>query len=147
MITNLWLGMTLFLKPSGHCRAQMYGILSQAFKTWHLVTARRIAAKSVAAKISTEAHADARIAAEAKVESAAREFAASHIAGVDARIAQEAVAKAEAIMKLAAGATADPSPSPSTGHSTNIYGHSLLNTHISELVTKMYTSIPKWSLT
>ena len=145
MITNLWSGMTLFLKPSGHCRAQMYGILSQAFNTWHLVTARKIAAKSVAARISAEAHADARIAAEAKVESAAREFAASHIAGVDARIAQEAVAKAEAIMKLAAGATADPSPS--TGHSTNIYGHSLSNTHISELDTKMYPSIPKWSLT
>jgi hypothetical protein len=42
MITNLQLGMTLFLKPSGHCRAQMHSISSQAFKTWCLVTARRI---------------------------------------------------------------------------------------------------------
>ena len=33
MITNLQSGMTLFLKPSGHWRAQMYNISSQAFKT------------------------------------------------------------------------------------------------------------------
>ena len=78
--------------------------------------------RSPAARISAAAPADARIAAEAKVEFAAREFAASHLAGVDARIAQEAVAKAEAIMKLAVEAKADPSPS--TGHFTDIYGHS-----------------------
>jgi hypothetical protein len=34
MITNLQLGMTLFLKPSGHCLAQMYSLSSQVFKTW-----------------------------------------------------------------------------------------------------------------
>ena len=86
------------------------------------MTAWRIAAESKAARISAEVHANARIAVEAKAESAAREFVASHLAGVDAIIAQEAVAKAEAIMKLAAEAKADPSPS--IGHSTNIYGHS-----------------------
>ena len=59
---------------------------------------------------------------EANAESAAREFAAGHLAGVDARITQETVAKAGAIMKLAVEAKVDPSPS--TGHSTNIYGHS-----------------------
>ena len=71
---------------------------------------------------STEAHANTRIAVEANAESAAREFAASHLAGVDARITQETVAKAGAIMKLAVEAKVYPSPS--TGHSTDIYGHS-----------------------
>ncbi len=153
MITNLQSGMTLFLKPSGHWRAQMYNISSQAFKTWCLVTAWRIAAESKSARISAEVHANARIAVEAKAESAAREFAASHLAGVDAIIAQEAVAKAEAIMKLAAEAKADPSPS--IGHSTNIYGHSQQYYHhqekyvafLQELLSdiKRFSSFPRHS--
>ena len=71
---------------------------------------------------SMEAHADTRIAVEANAKSAAREFAASHLAGVDARITQETAAKAGAIMKLALEAKVDPSPP--TGHSADIYGHS-----------------------
>ncbi len=34
MITNLQSGMTLFLKPSEHCRAKMYSLSSQDFMTW-----------------------------------------------------------------------------------------------------------------
>jgi len=71
---------------------------------------------------STKAHANTRIAVDANAKSAAREFAASHLAGVDARITQETVAKAGAVMKLAVEAKVDHSPS--TGHSTDIYGHS-----------------------
>jgi len=65
MITNLHSGMTLFLKPSEHCRAQIYSLSSQDFMTWSLVTARRIATESEAARISAKAHAEAiRIAVE-----------------------------------------------------------------------------------
>jgi hypothetical protein len=63
MITDLQSGMTLFLKPSGLCWAQMYSLSSQDFKTWSLVTARRIAAESEAARIAAQIEAD-RIAAE-----------------------------------------------------------------------------------
>jgi hypothetical protein len=93
MITNLQSGMTLFLKPSGHCRAQMYSLSSQDFKTWSLVTARRIAMESEAARISAKAHAEAaRIAAEVV---AARKIA------VEVEAARIAV-KIEAI-RIAAG--------------------------------------------
>ena len=82
MITNLQSGMTLFLKPSGQCQAQMYSLSSQDFKTWSLVTARR-AAEDEAARIAAEVEAT-RIAAEveaAKVEAArlsAAESASAH---------------------------------------------------------------------
>ena len=42
MITNLQSGMTLFLKPSGHCRAQMYSLSSQDFTTWSLVGPQKL---------------------------------------------------------------------------------------------------------
>ena len=63
MVTNLQSGMTLFLKPSGHCRAQMYSLSSQFLKTWCLLSARRIAAESEAARIAAQIEAT-RIAAE-----------------------------------------------------------------------------------
>jgi hypothetical protein len=43
MITNLQSGMTLSRKPSGHCRAQMYSLSLQVFRTWSLVAASRAA--------------------------------------------------------------------------------------------------------
>ena len=59
MITNLQSGMTLFMKPSEHCRAQMYSLSTQFLKTWCLVTAKRIANESEAARISAKVHAKA----------------------------------------------------------------------------------------
>ena len=67
MITNLQSGMTLFLKPSGHCRAQMYSLSLQFLKTWCLVTTLRIAAESETARISAQIEAT-RIAAEFEAE-------------------------------------------------------------------------------
>jgi len=92
MITNLQSGMTLFLKPSGHCQAHMYSLSLQDFKTWSLVTARR-AAEVEAARIAAQIEAT-RIAAEvevariaAKIEAAriAAEVEATRIAAVIAR--------------------------------------------------------------
>jgi hypothetical protein len=96
MITNLQLGMTLFLKPSGHCRAQMYSLSTQDFKTWSLVTARRIAVESEAARISAEAHADARIDAEVEATRIAAEVEATRIAAMIARHDVKIVADVEA---------------------------------------------------
>jgi hypothetical protein len=93
MITNLQSGMTLFLKPSGHCRAQIYSLSFQDLKTWSLVTARRIAEESEAARIAAQIEAT-RIAAEveaariaAKIEAAriAAEVEATRIAAVIAQ--------------------------------------------------------------
>jgi hypothetical protein len=56
MITDLQSGMTLFLKPSGLCRAHIYSLSSQDFKTWSLVTARR-AAEDEAARIAVDVEA------------------------------------------------------------------------------------------
>ena len=88
MITNLQSGMTLFLKPSGHCRAQMYSLSSQFLKTWCLLSARRIAAESEAARIAAQIEA-ARIAAEVEAARIAAEIEADRIAAEDeaARIA------------------------------------------------------------
>jgi hypothetical protein len=72
-------------------------------------------------RIAAEAKADvedARIALVAKAESATREV----VERLATRIAAEAKADAETFSKLAVEAKADPSPS--TGHSTDIYGHS-----------------------
>ncbi len=95
MITDLQSGMTLFLKPSGLCWAQMYSLSSQDFKTWSLVTARRaeeveaarIAAEVEAARIATEVEAT-RIAAEIARRDAllAAEIEAARLS--DARIAR-----------------------------------------------------------
>jgi hypothetical protein len=96
MITNLRSGTTLFLKPSGHCRTQMYSLSSQDFKTWSLVTTRRIVAEFEADRISAKAHAEAaRIATDveaariaAEVEAARKnavEVEAARIAAVIAR--------------------------------------------------------------
>jgi len=80
MITNLHSGMTLFLKPSEHCRAQIYSLSSQDFMTWSLVTARRIATESEAARISAKAHAEAiRIAVEVEAARIAVEVEATRI--------------------------------------------------------------------
>jgi hypothetical protein len=78
MITNLQSGMTLFMKPSEHCRAQMYSLSTQYLKTWCLVTAERIAKESEAARISAKVHAKA----AALVESAriVQEYEATRIA-------------------------------------------------------------------
>ena len=78
MITNLQSGMTLFMKPSEHCRAQMYSLSMQYLKTWCLVTAERIAKESEAARISAKVHAKA----AALVESAriVQEYEATRIA-------------------------------------------------------------------
>ena len=88
MITNLQSGMTLFLKPSGHCRAQMYSLSSQFLKTWCLLSARRIAAESEAARIAAQIEAT-RIAAEVEAARIAAEIEADRIAAEDeaARIA------------------------------------------------------------
>jgi len=59
MITNLQLGTTLFMKPSEHCRAQMYSISTQFLKTWYLVSAKRMAKESEATRISAKVHAKA----------------------------------------------------------------------------------------
>ena len=56
MITDLQSGMTLFLKPSGLCQAQMYSLSSQDFKTLSLVTARS-AADDEAARIAVDVEA------------------------------------------------------------------------------------------
>jgi len=74
MITDLQSGMTLFLKSSGLCRAQMYSLSSQDFKTWSLVTARRIAAESEAARIAAQIEAT-RIAVEVEAARIAAVFA------------------------------------------------------------------------
>ena len=74
MITNLQSGMTLFLKPSGHWWAKMYGLSTQDFKTWSLVTARRIAAESEAARIAAQIEAT-RIAVEVEAARIAAVFA------------------------------------------------------------------------
>ena len=92
MITNLPLGMTLFLKPSGHCRAHMHSLSSQDFKTWSLVTARRaaeveaarIATQIEATRIATEVEAT-RIAAQIEAARIAAEVKATRIAAVIAR--------------------------------------------------------------
>ena len=95
MITNLQSGMTLFLKPSGHCRAQMYSLSTQDFKTWSLVTARRIAVESEAARISAEAHADARIDAEVEATRIAADVEATRIAAMIAAEVEAARIAAE----------------------------------------------------
>ena len=95
MITNLQSGMTLFLKPSGHCRAQMYSLSTQDFKTWSLVTARRIAVESKAARISAEAHADARIDAEVEATRFAADVEATRIAAMIAAEVEAARIAAE----------------------------------------------------
>jgi len=95
MITNLQSGMTLFLKPSGQCQAQMYSLSSQVFKTWSLVTARRaaedeaarIAAQIEATMIATEVEA-ARIAAKIEADRIAVDVKANRIAAEIARIAR-----------------------------------------------------------
>ena len=74
MITDLQSGMTLFLKSSGLCRAQMHSLSSQDFKTWSLVTARRIAAESEAARIAAQIEAT-RIAVEVEAARIAAVFA------------------------------------------------------------------------
>ena len=79
MITNLQSGMTLFLKPSGHCRAQMYSLSSQFLKTWCLLSARRIAAESEAARIAAQIEAT-RIAAEVEAARTAAKIEADRIA-------------------------------------------------------------------
>jgi len=79
MITNLQSGMTLFLKPSGHCRAQMYSLSSQYFKMWCLLSARRIAAESEAARIAAQIEAT-RIAAEVEATRIAAKIEADRIA-------------------------------------------------------------------
>jgi hypothetical protein len=96
MITNLQSGMTLFLKPSGHCRAQMYSLSSQFLKTWCLLSARRIAAESEAARIAAQIEATriaaeveaARIAAKIEADRIAAEVEAARIAAEIARIAR-----------------------------------------------------------
>jgi len=80
MITDLQSGMTLFLKPSGLCRAQMYSLSSQDFKTWSLVTARR-AAEDEAARIAADVEA-ARIATEVEATRIAAVVEAARIAAV-----------------------------------------------------------------
>jgi hypothetical protein len=90
MITNLQSGMTLFMKPSEHCRAQMYSLSTQYLKMWCLVTAERIAKESEAARISAMVHAkaariaalveSARIAAEVEAARIAAEVEAARIA-------------------------------------------------------------------
>jgi hypothetical protein len=90
MITNLQSSMTLFLKPSGHCRAQMYSLSSQFLKTWSLLTTLRIAAESEAARIAAQIEAT-RIAAEVEAARIAAKIEANRIV-VDveaARIAAE----------------------------------------------------------
>ncbi len=89
MITDLQSGMTLFLKPSGQCRAQMYSLSLQDFKTWSLVTARR-AVEVEAARIAAEIEAT-RIAAEIEATRIAAEIEAARIAAEveAARIAAE----------------------------------------------------------
>jgi hypothetical protein len=96
MITNLQSGMTLFLKPSGQCRAQMYSLSSQVFSTWSLVTARRIAAESEAARIAAQIEATriaaeveaARIAAKIEADRIAVDVEAARISAEIARIAR-----------------------------------------------------------
>jgi len=87
MITDLQSGMTLFLKPSGQCRAQMYSLSSQVFRTWSLVTARRIAVESEAARIAAEVEAT-RIAAKIEADRIAVEVEAARISAEIARIAR-----------------------------------------------------------
>ena len=87
MITNLQSGMTLFLKPGGHCRAQMYSLSSQFLKTWCLLSARRIAAESEAARIAAEVEAT-RIAAKIEADMIAVDVEAARIAAAIARIAR-----------------------------------------------------------
>jgi hypothetical protein len=109
MITNLQSGMTFFLKPSGHCRAQMYSLSSQDFKTWSLVTARRaaeveaarIAAQIEATRIATEVEAT-RIAAKIEADRIAAEVEAARIAAVIARRDAFFAAKVEAARLSAA---------------------------------------------
>ncbi len=105
--------------------AQMIILSSHVFNLWCIVAAWRNAAESEATaeatRIAVETKADvedARIALVAKAESAAREVAER----LATRIAAEAKADAETFSKLDLEAKADPSPS--TGHSTDIYGHS-----------------------
>ena len=62
MITNLQSGTTLFMKPSEHCRAQMYSLSTQFLKMWCSVAASR-AAEVEAARIAAQIEAT-RIAAE-----------------------------------------------------------------------------------
>jgi hypothetical protein len=102
MITNLQSGLTLFLKPGGHCRAQMYSLSSQDFKTWSLVAARRIAVESESARIAAKVHAEAtRISAE--VEAARKiavEVEATMIAAeVDATRIASVIARRDAFME------------------------------------------------
>jgi hypothetical protein len=123
MINNLQSGKTV---APNDCRAQMYILSSHDIKTWCIVAARRNATEAEAARIALKAQAEAaRIAAEDKAEAEdeaarialvteaepARRFAARCGAGVATRIAAEAVAEADAVMRLAAEAKADPSPS------------------------------------
>jgi len=105
--------------------AQMIILSSHVFNLWCIVAAWRNAAESEATaeatRIAVETKADvedARIALVAKAEPAAREVAER----LATRIAAEAKADAETFSKLDLEAKADPSPS--TGHSTDIYGHS-----------------------
>ena len=110
MITNLQSGMTLFLKPSGHCRAQMYSLSSQFLKTWCLLSARRIAAESEAARIAAQIEATriaaeveaARIAAKIEADRIAAEVEAARIAAVIARRDAFLAAKVEAARLSAA---------------------------------------------
>jgi len=95
VITNLQSGMTSFLKPSVQCRAQMYSLSSQVFKTWSLVTARRaaedeaarIAAQIEATRIAAEVEA-ARIAAKIEADRIAVDVEAARISAEIARIAR-----------------------------------------------------------
>jgi hypothetical protein len=74
----------------------MYSLSTQDFKTWSLVTARRIAVESEAAMISAEAHADARIDAEVEATRIAAEVEATRIAAMIARHDVKIVADVEA---------------------------------------------------
>ena len=87
MITDLQSGMTLFLKPSGLCQAQMYSLSSQDFKTLSLVTARS-AADDEAARIAVDVEA-ARIATDVEAARIAAVVEAARIARRDDFIAAE----------------------------------------------------------
>jgi hypothetical protein len=73
----------------------MYSLSTQDFKTWSLVTARRIAVESEAARISAEAHAGARIDAEVEATRIAADVEATRIAAMIAAEVEAARIAAE----------------------------------------------------
>jgi hypothetical protein len=110
MITNLQSGMTLFLKPSGHCRAQMYSLSLQFLKTWCLLSARRIAAESEAARIAAQIEAT-RIAAEVEAARIAAKIEADRIAAeVEAARIAAVIASTTTILKPSVSSVPAHSP-------------------------------------